>query len=95
MDQKTFTLLAGVVFAIVALLHLLRIYMAWPVVIGDWTVPMWVSWIALVVAAALSYFGLSPTPMTQPTKEQKVDRIARAQRALAFALPRLCNAPRR
>jgi hypothetical protein len=62
MDRKTFTLLAGVIFAIVALLHLLRIYMAWPIVIGDWTVPMWVSWIALIVASGLSYFGLSLTP---------------------------------
>ena len=61
MDRKTFTLLAGVVFAIVALLHLLRIYMGWPVVIDDWTVPMWVSWIALVVAGGLSYCGLSLT----------------------------------
>lgn len=59
MDQKTFTLLAGVIFAIVALLHLLRIYMGWPIVIGDWTVPMWVSWIALVAAGGLSHFGLS------------------------------------
>ncbi len=59
MDQKTFTLLAGVIFAIVALLHLLRIYMGWPVVIGDWPMPMWVSWIAFVVAGGLSYFGLS------------------------------------
>ena len=55
MDQKTFTLLAGVIFAVVALLHLLRISMGWPVVIDDWTVPMWVSWIALVVAGGLSY----------------------------------------
>jgi len=61
MDQKTFTLLAGVIFVIVALLHLLRIYMGWPVVIGDWTVPMSVSWIALVVAGGLSYFALSLT----------------------------------
>jgi hypothetical protein len=61
MDRRTFTLLAGVIFAIVALLHLLRIYMAWPIVIGNWTVPMWASWIALVVAGGLSYFGLSPT----------------------------------
>ena len=65
MDRKTFTLLAGVIFAIVALLHLLRIYMAWPVVIGDWTVPMWESWIALVVAGGLSYFGLSLTQRRQ------------------------------
>jgi hypothetical protein len=74
MDRKTFTLLAGVIFAIVALVHLLRIYMAWPVVIGDWTVPIWVSWIALVVAGgphaaslmsnecAPNTSGLPPTP---------------------------------
>jgi len=61
MDQKTFTLIAGVIFAVVALLHLLRVYMAWPVMIGGWTVPMWVSWIALVVAGGLSYFALSFT----------------------------------
>jgi hypothetical protein len=65
MDRRTFTLLAGVIFAIVALLHQLRIYVAWPIVIGNWTVPMWVSWIALVVAGGLSYFGLSQTQRHQ------------------------------
>jgi hypothetical protein len=59
MDQRTFNVVASVIFMLVALLHLLRIYMGWPVVIGSWTVPMWVSWIALVVAGSLSYFGLS------------------------------------
>lgn len=59
MDRKTFCAVAGVVFALVALLHLLRIYMGWPVVVGSWAAPMWVSWIGLVVAGALSYFGLS------------------------------------
>jgi hypothetical protein len=58
MDQKTFSLLAGAIFALVALLHALRIYMGWPVVIGAWTAPMWLSWIGLVVAAGLSYLGL-------------------------------------
>ena len=29
------------------------------VVIGSWTAPIWVSWIGLVVAGGLSYFGLS------------------------------------
>jgi hypothetical protein len=59
MDQKTFTLLAGVIFAIVALAHLLRIVTGWPIVIDNWAVPMWLSWIALVVAGGLSYFGLT------------------------------------
>jgi len=27
--------------------------------IGSWTAPIWVSWIGLVVAGGLSYFGLS------------------------------------
>jgi hypothetical protein len=53
-----FSVVAGVVFAIVAVLHLLRIYMNWPVVIADWSVPMWVSWVGLVIAGGLAFFGL-------------------------------------
>ena len=41
-----------------ALFHLVRIYMGWPVMIGDWSVPMWASWIGLVVAGGLAFFGL-------------------------------------
>jgi len=59
MDQKRFNMVAGVIFAAVALLHALRILMGWPVVIGGWTVPMWVSGIGLVVAGGLGYFALS------------------------------------
>jgi hypothetical protein len=59
MNLKNFTLLAGVIFAIVALAHLLRVFMGWSIVIDNWTVPMWLSWIALVFAGGLSYFGLS------------------------------------
>jgi hypothetical protein len=58
MDQKTFSVVAGVVFAVVAVLHLLRIYMNWPVVMADWSVPMWVSWVGLVIAGGLAFFGL-------------------------------------
>ena len=59
MNQKMFVVLAGVIFAIVALAHLLRIFMGWTIVIDNWTVPMWLSWVALVIAGGLSYFGLS------------------------------------
>ena len=58
MDQKQFSLVAGAIFAVVAAVHLLRVYMGWPVVIGNWDVPMWLSWIGLIVAGGLSYFGL-------------------------------------
>jgi hypothetical protein len=59
MDQKTFSIVAGVIFTLVALFHLVRIYMGWLVMIGDWSVPMWVSWIGLVVPGGLAFFGLS------------------------------------
>ncbi len=59
MDQKIFSIVAGVIFALVALLHLARIYVGWPVVIGGWSVPMWMSWIGLVFAGGLAYFGFS------------------------------------
>jgi hypothetical protein len=59
MIDKLFHLIAGTIFALVALLQALRIYMGWPVVIGGWSAPMWVSWIAIVVAGSLSYFALT------------------------------------
>jgi hypothetical protein len=55
MNQKTFSIVAGVIFALVALFHLVRIYMDWPVMIGGWSV---LSWIGLVVAGGLAFFGL-------------------------------------
>jgi hypothetical protein len=59
MDQKTFTAIASAIFAAVALVQVLRIYFGWPVVIGTWSVPMWISWIAVVVDGGMSYFGMS------------------------------------
>jgi hypothetical protein len=55
MSRKTFLLVAGIIFALVALAHALRIYMQWPVMIADWSVPKSVSWIALIVAGALAF----------------------------------------
>ncbi len=57
MDQRKFCIVAAAIFAIVALVHLLRILMNWPIVIGTWSVPMWLSWIGLIVAGGLSVFG--------------------------------------
>jgi hypothetical protein len=57
MSEKTFAAIAAAIFGLVALLHLLRLVMGWSIVIEAWTVPMWLSWVGLVVAGALSYFG--------------------------------------
>jgi len=52
--MKPFSTIAAVVFALVALLHLLRLVFGWQVVFNGWTVPMWLSWFGLFVAGALS-----------------------------------------
>jgi len=57
MTGRLFFTIAALIFGVVALLHLARVLMDWSVVINSWTVPMWVSWVALIVAGGLSYFG--------------------------------------
>ncbi len=55
MSQKTFTAAAGVIFSLVALLHALRLLLNWDAVIGGWSVPVWLSWLALALAGYLAY----------------------------------------
>ena len=58
MSQKAFSLVAGLIFLLVAVAHLLRLLLRWGVILNGWTVPMWVSLIAFVVAAFLAFEGL-------------------------------------
>jgi hypothetical protein len=58
MGQKTFSLVAGIIFGVVALFHLIRIFAEWTLIVGNWSVPKSVSWIALVVAGGLALIGL-------------------------------------
>ncbi len=58
MNKKQFCLVAGAIFAVVAVVHLLRIALDWPVVIDGWAAPIWLSWLAVIGAAGLSAFGL-------------------------------------
>jgi uncharacterized membrane protein YvlD (DUF360 family) len=51
---KPFTLLAVIVFALVAVLQLLRVAMGWEVTINGFSVPLWGSIVACVVAAVLA-----------------------------------------
>jgi hypothetical protein len=55
MTQRTFNVVAGVIFTLVAVLHALRLLLGWEAVIGGWDVPRWVSWIALALAGYLAY----------------------------------------
>ena len=58
MKPKTYASTAGIIFSVIALLHLARLVFGWEALIGNWSVPAWVSVAALLVAGYLSYAGL-------------------------------------
>jgi hypothetical protein len=57
MGHREYCVVSGVLFALVAVAHLLRIVYGFSIQIGDYAVPMLVSWIALVVPAALAIWA--------------------------------------
>jgi hypothetical protein len=60
MTAKNFSLLAAAIFAIVAVLQLVRAVSGAPVTIGTTiSIPLWASWIACIVAAALTWLGFN------------------------------------
>ena len=61
MSQKIFSLVAGLIFFLIAVMHGLRLALKWEVVLNGWSVPMWVSVVAIVIAAYLAFEGLKPS----------------------------------
>ncbi|MDE2212987.1 MAG: hypothetical protein KGJ34_00390 [Patescibacteria group bacterium] len=53
--ERTYLLVAGVIFTIIALAHLTRIFTQGSLVIFNWSVPLWLSWIGTIVTAYLAY----------------------------------------
>jgi hypothetical protein len=51
---KPFTIIAIVVFSLVALLQLLRFVLGWEVMVNGMTVPVWASAIGFIIAAGLA-----------------------------------------
>ncbi len=55
MDRNIYVTVSGVIFLLIAVLHALRIAYGWSAQIGGWTVPLWLSWAALVIAGYLAW----------------------------------------
>jgi hypothetical protein len=58
MSAVGFSRLAGIVFALVALVHVYRLVAPFPIQIGSWSVPQAASWVGLAIAGALAILGL-------------------------------------
>jgi hypothetical protein len=59
MDQKTYCIVTAVVFFIIALFHLARIFMGWEASLNGWVVPQWISWAGLAVTGFFAYSGFN------------------------------------
>ena len=57
--MRNYVVFSGLIFALIALAHILRLVFDWPLQIGDVTVPIWVSWIAVIVPAALATWAVT------------------------------------
>ena len=66
MTTQTYTRLAASIFAIIAVLQLVRAVLGWPITVemggGPMSLPTWPSWIAFVVLALLAWQGFSARP---------------------------------
>jgi len=59
MTTKAYLIVSTVIFALVAVMHLLRLTLGWSVVLGMTSVPLWVSVLALLIAASIAIWGLA------------------------------------
>ena len=58
MTHHNYHKVAGVIFLLIAIAHLLRALTVTPVAFGTIFIPMWFSWVVVIVAGYLSYRGL-------------------------------------
>ena len=59
MTAANYAILSACIFALVAVLQLVRALKGWPVKIASTSIPIWVSWFACVVAAILVWLGVT------------------------------------
>jgi hypothetical protein len=58
MNQRVFSVTAGIIFLLIAVGHLLRILLGLPFVVQKVSIPMWVSGLAAIITGYLAYAGL-------------------------------------
>lgn len=57
MTRRNYFVVSSAVFAVVALVHLVRVMQEWGVVLDGYEIPLWASWVALFVAGYLAFMG--------------------------------------
>ena len=58
MNPKIFSLIAGIVFALTAIAHAVRLFMGWEATIGGWAAPKILYVAELLIVVVLGWIGL-------------------------------------
>ena len=54
-SERTLLWVAGVIFLVIAVAHLMRLMFNIHIILGDFLVPQWISWVGILLTAYLSY----------------------------------------
>ena len=104
MTTRSFCMLAAAIFAPIALRQPLRIFMELSVTLNGVVIPFWASWVAVIVACALSLVGfrsatqrargrwsLRRTGLSILLAPQRLNKLARFYCAQLFTKSFLCG----
>ncbi len=69
MSKNAALMIAGIIFGIVSILHLLRLFFVMEVVVASYVVPMWFSWLGFIVAFILCVLMFRARTISLPTSQ--------------------------
>ncbi len=61
MERSGYRTISGVVFGLIALGHGIRAVLNVPAQLGQTAIPVWISWVALVIAGVLCVWAFRPS----------------------------------
>jgi hypothetical protein len=59
MHTRSYVMVSASVFAVVALVHAIRLFEGWPAQLGPFAIPPAASWLAVAITASLSAAGFA------------------------------------
>ena len=52
---RSYAFLSGILFAMIALVHAVRLYYGWEAIINGWVIPMWVCWTVVIIGVLIAW----------------------------------------
>ena len=57
MKRRAYLEISAILFTVLAIGHVLRLFLGLPVEVGSHVIPMWVSWVGVAVTGILAVWG--------------------------------------